>query len=316
MKKEILSILSCPSCKSGNDNLEIINSKVRNNEIISGFLLCKNGHKFWIKNYIANLCDESDKTMKDSLTYDKLWDLHEDVHYPGKVNEYKKKFNDFAKLPGNFKTYFNQKLILDVGCGEGRFSYLSSQMGVSHVISIDYSLTGLNRAIRQTTNPKNITFIRCNLLNLPFKNEIFDFIFSFGVLHHTKNTHNSFKSLLPYLKKKGIISIRVYRKKVLPLIQWILRPITLRIPVGIIAKFCNFFGFGYNVNIKPVIPVRTSFRKLKKLDFFGIGHITFEGLTTRYLWEHTYHEVRKWFKELDLDIISSTDIISMSGRKK
>ncbi len=316
MKKEILSLLICPSCQNEEENLEVVEVIERKDEVFSGFLKCSKGHKFVIKNYIANLCIESDNIMKDSFIYNKLWDLHVKQYYPGRIKEFQNKFNNFAKLPGVFKSYFKNQIILDVGCGEGRFSYLSSEMGANHVVSIDYSLTALNRAIKQTANPKNVSFIRANLLNLPFKKEIFDFIFSFGVLHHTKNTYYSFKNLLSFLKPDGIISIFVYRKNSLPKIQWLLRPISLKIPIEKVSKSCNFFGFSYNRNTKPVIPLANFFKKLGKFDLLGISNITFEGLTTPYLWDHNYNEVKKWFKTSDIEIISSSNSISMSGKKK
>ena len=317
MKKEILSILDCPICHNGEGNLRLVDEVEKKNEIFSGLLHCNKGHKFEIKDYIVHLYNEEyDTAIKDSHIYDLLWGLHEKIYYSRKVEEYSGKFNNYARLPGDFKQHFNKKLILDVGCGEGRFSFVSSEMGASHVIALDYSLTALKRAIKQTKNPHNISFIRSNLSFLPFKKEAFDFIFSFGVLHHTKNTYLSFKNLIQYLKQSGLISIYVYRKRTLPLIQWLLRPITLKISKVKIAKLCDFFGFTYTQRKPPVIPLSRLFRKIGRFDVLGISNITYEGLTTLYLWEHTHSEVRKWFRDLNLDIISSTNIVSMSGRKK
>ena len=70
---------------------------------------------------------------------------------------------------------------------------------------------------------------QADIANLPFKNEIFDKTFCFGVLQHTPNIRKTLKELIKKTKKKGSIVVDFYPYKgFLTLIsaKYILRPIT------------------------------------------------------------------------------------------
>ena len=112
------------------------------------------------------------------------------------------------------KTHFDSenlknKWILDVGCGNGRFSYAASQHD-ANVVGID--LNGAIGKAYQNLKQYGIRCVQADILNLPFKPEVFDFIFSIGVLHHTQDTENAFKGLVPKLKAGGKVSTTYYRK--------------------------------------------------------------------------------------------------------
>ena len=55
----------------------------------------------------------------------------------------------------------------------------------------------------QSSNISNIEFIEHNVLDLPFDNESFDFVFSKGVLHHTGNLEKGLDEYSRVLKKGG-----------------------------------------------------------------------------------------------------------------
>src|SRR5207253_9531849 len=59
----------------------------------------------------------------------------------------------------------------------------------------------------------NAHLINGDLTQLPFPAEFFDFIACDQVLHHTRNTEESFHQLVKYLAPGGDLSIYVYRKK-------------------------------------------------------------------------------------------------------
>lgn len=52
--------------------------------------------------------------------------------------------------------------------------------------------------------------IQADIFSLPFKKEIFYFVYSFGVLQHTPDAKAAFYALPQYIKKGGDISICVY----------------------------------------------------------------------------------------------------------
>lgn len=78
---------------------------------------------------------------------------------------------------------FNEKLILDSGCGLGRYVSALSNYNPIKIIGLDSG----NEIIKKNNKDfkeKNITFVHGNSASLPFKNEEFDFVLSAGVLHH------------------------------------------------------------------------------------------------------------------------------------
>ena len=100
------------------------------------------------------------------------------------------------------------KVILDAGCGMGRYTRIAGQMG-GEVIGIDLSWSIL-KAYQKTCYEPCVHIIQGDLLNLPFRKKQFDIIYSLGVLHHTPDPRKAFANLSACLKEKGIMSIWVY----------------------------------------------------------------------------------------------------------
>lgn len=315
MKSLLLDYLKCPFCNDAPTNLELAGAVYCKDEIFSGTLACKRKHRFPIREYIPDFVSPEDKSVNISNKYDSIWQAHAKEVYGGRTKEYIVKFQEFARLPRDLGQYFKDKIVLDAGCGNGRFSYLAGELGAKHVIAVDFSNEALQRAIISTGNPANCSFIRANLSQLPLLPR-FDFAFSMGVLHHTPDTKESYFNIAKLVKPGGYISLYLYRKHTLPLITWPLRLITLRVDKNIIHRLCDNLGFTYDSSIIPKLPVKSFFAKLRRLDLLGIHQLTYEGLTTPYLREHSLKEVKTWFKETGVELISSTNILSASGQFK
>lgn len=78
---------------------------------------------------------------------------------------------------------FNEKLILDSGCGPGRYVSAISNYNPKKIIGLDSGNEIIDKN-NKDFNERNITFVNGNSSSLPFKNEEFDFVLSAGVLHH------------------------------------------------------------------------------------------------------------------------------------
>jgi SAM-dependent methyltransferase/uncharacterized protein YbaR (Trm112 family) len=300
-----LSVLRCPICRSPSPDLSVT----------SDALTCPAGHRFPIRNGIPDFTGD-DAVVRDSPVYDVMWDMHEQRMYADiGTAPYVAKFQRYAQLPGDFESYFRDKLVLDGGCGEGRFTYLASALGARHVIAADYSLYALERARRQTGNPGNVTFIRANLLQAPFLPDAFDLAFTFGVVHHTPDSFRSYQAVREALKVGGYLAIYVYKTWTLPLIVWPLRPFTTRMDLATVRTLCDFFGWDYEDMASPTIPLGRWFRTLGRLDVLGIGRVNFEFLSTKYLREHSRLEVVRWLEESGIEVITSTEFVSASGRR-
>lgn len=97
------------------------------------------------------------------------------------------------------------KRVLDAGCGGGRYSVAWRAFGASLVIGLDFSWQGIYNARERIRKARfdGLEFIQGDVLDLPFKDETFDVVFSNGVLHHTTDWRRGVKELLRVLKPKG-----------------------------------------------------------------------------------------------------------------
>jgi SAM-dependent methyltransferase len=74
--------------------------------------------------------------------------------------------------------------------------------------------------------------VQADMFHLPFGDEAFDYVYSFGVLQHTPDPARAFHSLLPPLKLGGKIAVDVYPKTWMNVLwpKYWLRPFTKRMP--------------------------------------------------------------------------------------
>jgi len=103
---------------------------------------------------------------------------------------------------------FMDKIILDAGCGMGRYTRIAGNMG-DEIIGVDLSQSIL-KAYQITRDNPFAHIVQGDVLRLPFREKQFDIIYSMGVLHHTPNAKKAFLNLTKFLRKGGFISIWVY----------------------------------------------------------------------------------------------------------
>jgi len=88
---------------------------------------------------------------------------------------------------------FKDKVVLDMGCGSGRYSIAIKRLGAKKVIGIDL---GDGKKIKY----EGVEYLKASALELPFPDNHFDFVFSNGVLHHTIDPLKGIKEIYRVLK--------------------------------------------------------------------------------------------------------------------
>lgn len=106
----------------------------------------------------------------------------------------------------------NGRSVLDLGCGAGVLSYLLDRAG-GKVSALDLS----QNAVRLTremaaTYGLPISVVRGDAEGLPCADGVFDYVFSWGVLHHTPDTEQAFREVARVLRPGGAGLIMVYHK--------------------------------------------------------------------------------------------------------
>lgn len=98
--------------------------------------------------------------------------------------------------------------ILDVGCGDGYYLYLLSNLGNFNLTGIDSDKKALIAANIQVKN-KNMKLILEDIMSMPFKDESFDKIICSEVLEHLDNDKSALIEMKRVLKKNGVLCITV-----------------------------------------------------------------------------------------------------------
>ncbi len=87
---------------------------------------------------------------------------------------------------------FRKLLVLDVGCGIGRWTKIASKNNT--VVGIDISRLMIKMA-KNSSRRENCSFLVADIRFLPFKNNVFDLVISVTVLQHILEMENFAKAL-------------------------------------------------------------------------------------------------------------------------
>jgi ubiquinone/menaquinone biosynthesis C-methylase UbiE len=103
-------------------------------------------------------------------------------------------------------------LSLEGGFGHGKDTVrLASSNPKSTLIAIDPSKGANVTASRlRKLGIGKVIVIRASLLNIPLRNDIITWVFSFGVLHHTPNPSKCMSELSGILKRGGTLAMYLY----------------------------------------------------------------------------------------------------------
>jgi len=139
--------------------------------------------------------------------------------YTRKTKEYYAKHADtYSALIASWRMHLiaqynaKNKVILDLGCGTG--NYLLKLFN-NNVFGIDISKKSIDILKKRTeyTKIKNKkTLIVGNALHMPFKNNIFDILFSFSTMYYIKELDEVLIQIHRILKPRGIVILEFGNK--------------------------------------------------------------------------------------------------------
>lgn len=245
MKPSLASLLACPACGRG---FEIVAEKVEASEVIDGSLVCQScGCRFPIVRGVPRLLrkalDAEQKATADAFGYE--W-----THYSALTDADKKEF--LAWIAPLTPADFQDRVVLDAGCGKGRHIFLAAQFGARTVVGVDLS-DAVEAAFRNTRDLPNVHVIQADILDLPFQRP-FDLAYSIGVIHHLPVPKSGFLALCSHVKPGGRVSAWVYGKEgnlwIEKLVDPIRKNVTSRLPRSIIRGFCFFPAVTLYIGLK------------------------------------------------------------------
>lgn len=315
MKLSLLALLACPEC-GGELKFASLESFPRHDqEIEAGILACRVcAREYPVRDGIPRLKPGAAVASATRKTTDSFgWEW---LRYPGSMEEDKDVYLEETQFePGDLAG----KLVLDAGCGMGRYSAVALGLG-AEVVAVDASESLIRVAALARTNPK-LHPVEGDLLRPPFKKGVFDLAYSQGVLHHTADTRAAFKAVAALVKPRGQLSVWLYGRAgrfeqfatnpLKPGREWIannrrlawwivlvrhvisdiLRVFTTRLPTRLVYALC------YPLTVLGAIPGVKWLTYSVHPDFQVRLIENFDWVAPPYQWHHTKEELQRWFDE-------------------
>jgi SAM-dependent methyltransferase len=333
MKKTLLSYLRCPETGS---SLELRNGHFSSNgDVQSGELVSAEGRQYSITDGVPVMLAPETWKPGQAETRDSFsakWKLAPDYrtstreHY---IKWYLERFH-FGTVEKLAEFLKGKRFVLDAGTGHGRDAEMFASNSTANVFGVDISY-GIYNAHRDLNHVANLHFIQADLTRLPFPTEFFDFISCDQVIHHTPDTHQSFKALLRHLAPGGCIGIYVYKVKA-PIREFcddFVRETTVKMTPEECFKFSEAITkFGkslsdLNVEIDvpediPILGIKAGKHNLQRFIYWNVFKCYWNdtmdwhsNVITNFDWYHPLHahrhtpeEVRGWFESAGLEIVS------------
>jgi len=300
MKPALLAWLRCPRCQGTLSE-------------VGAALACGNDHTYPVRHGVPRFVDDAAYTESFSYEWQRFRTTQLDS-YTGRHDT-----RDRLQASLNFPlAALEGKLVLDVGCGVGRFGEIVHNHGGCYV-GLDYSLA-IDAAQDNIGHLSNVYLIQADLFALPLASEQFDLVISLGVLHHTPDPRRAFASLTRVVKPGGALSVTVYDagNKVYVLNSRFWRRFTTRLP----RRWLHALSYAavplYYLWTLPLVGwlLRSvAFISLER-DWRWRVLDTFDWYSPRYQSWHTHHEVFGWYKEnglVEVEVLAPS--VSQIGRK-
>jgi SAM-dependent methyltransferase len=300
MKREFLELIACPQCGAG---FELADEQIRDEEVESGRLVCTGAsHVYPIRAFVPRFVQADGYADAFALEWNAFRTAHLDS-FTG-LDYLDRQLQQFLDFPiGSLEG----KVVLDAGCGLGRFSEIALNYGAT-VVAVDIS-GAIDAAFENLRFRDAIYFVQADIFRLPFRPGTFDFVYSWGVLHHTPDPRAAFSGLPPLVRPGGKLMAMVYAKynKAYLATTGLYRQLTTRLPKRVLLKLCYVAVPLYYVGKVPLIgPLVT--RLLLPVSVHPPTHRwrvgnTFDLYSPKYAFTFDHVEVYGWFEQAGLDRI-------------
>lgn len=141
---------------------------------------------------------------------------------------------------------FRDKVIVDGGCGSGKFSAALAKFGARKVIGLDIGERGLEFAraqARKVPYGDRLEYRAASLLDIPLEDASVDMVWSNGVIHHTLGYEKCVSEFARIIKPGGRLFLYVNgRFGLFELLQDSLRIADAPLPRGLFQHFLTLLG--------------------------------------------------------------------------
>jgi len=312
MKDKLLEFICCPKCFS-RFSLNVISRK--DGEIYEGFLRCEScSDQYPIVKFIPRFVGPQNYAGGFGFQWKKFRQVQLDSFSGHPISK-----NRFFSFSGWNPDEIRGKLVLDVGCGAGRFSEIALDYGAC-VVAVDYS-NAIEACYENHFKKPNFFALQGDVNNLPFEPGKFNFVFCLGVLQHTPNVKKAFMALPKQLSSGGKLAVDLYPKLWLNLLwpkYWlrlltkggnprklfnlVKQMVSSLLPISLILGRLPYIGR----KLRYIIPV-ANYENIFPLTDFQLREWalldTFDMLSPLYDNPQSIESVLNWFKEAKMEKI-------------
>ena len=315
MRERLLDFICCPECFSDFRLVDPVHDP-EFNEIRSGSLVCSAcGLKFPVVDFIPRI-------IRDHLSIERIANArafgYEWKNFSTLKEKYESQFLDWiAPVKADF---FKGKIVLDVGCGKGRHSFLASKFGAGEVVGVDIS-EAVEVAWHNTRLLGNVHIVQTDIYHLPLK-KCFDYVYSVGVLHHLPDPARGMEFIHRFLKNGGALSVWVYGREnngwIVNIIDPVRKMVTSRMPFWLMNSLSWVLGMILYLAIRGIYrPVNRLSPALGRLLFYNdylyyiskfnldeVSSIVFDHLAAPVSHYITGDQFRQWFSASGLEKVN------------
>jgi SAM-dependent methyltransferase/uncharacterized protein YbaR (Trm112 family) len=220
MKDRLLDLLACPECGG---ELSLADAGREDSEIISGTLNCAAcPKKYPIIRGVPRFADVSVLEGEKAVTAEGFG--FEWQHFTQSDAGYAEQF--LGWIDPVRPEEFENKVVLDAGCGKGRHMKLAAEWGASDVVGVDIS-DAVETAFDECRGVENMHVVQADLCSLPLK-RVFDHAYSVGVIDHILEPIAAFRSVASKVRPGGHLSVWVYGAENNWWIEKLVTPVRIR----------------------------------------------------------------------------------------
>ncbi len=213
MHRELLEWLACPEC-TGEFRLES-SEEGSDGEVVSGSLICIScGASYPIAGGIPRFVKDDGADFENFGYQWARWGHVQIDRFAGHRLSEKRLLGD-TEWPAES---FRDQVILDGGCGAGRFADVAAGLGAV-VIAVDISRAVDTCRTNLAIHGRRVHCIQASLFQLPIRPGALDAAFSLGVIQHTPDPERAVRSLASVVKPKGRLAVNFYERDFWPCVQ-------------------------------------------------------------------------------------------------
>ena len=280
-------IFACPACGNG---LEWETATVRCKGCRAAYDIAPEGMPLLF-------CPNEGRTSAQDVT-GKMKAFYEENPFPNYDDSDSRDSLVHKAVQGMFARLLNEQippgaLVLEAGCGTGQMSNFLGLNWQRHVFGADLCLNSLRLAqgFKTKFSVNHASFLQMNLFRPPFRAEVFDVVFSNGVLHHTGDPRKGFESIARLVKPGGHIVIGLYNH-------------IGRLPTDF--RRWLFSAFGDGLSFLDDHMRNTTYNEARKRAWF------MDQYKNPHESKHSYSEVLEWFEGAGFDFRSAVPKIDGS----